>query len=447
MRESWRFKRICLALGLSGISVKEKLQKARRFQYLSPNDVSIYQAGRLLELVDHFHGQHILSGRVAQQVRAVRGDLWAMLATLPLTDKAGLAALSKEISENRKSRKLVVKQTSGSSGTPVTLYKSKAGIARELAATWRSYEWAEIFVGDRGARVWGRKASKVQRLKQAPVDFLLNRFRINAFGLNEDVLVAHLHRLEKKRPAYIYGYTTIVAELARKAAELKLGPIPGLKAVVTTAEPLSSGQRQIIEQGFGVRCHDEYGCTEVGSIAHECEQGSLHLMADNLIVETLDREGKPVFGEEGELVITDLANRVTPVIRYRVGDYGVISKSPCKCGRGLPVLSSVYGRVEDLVIGPDGFQHAPALIAYIVDEIHEKWSCVKQYQVVQESPEIFSLNMVPVDSSKIKPEEVTSHFQSLLRERVHPEVVGKIDLVANIDREPSGKYRLVKRAF
>ena len=119
---------------------------------------------------------------------------------------------------------------------------------------------------------------------------------------------------------------------------------------------LLSNERRKIENVFGIKVTDRYGCEEVGLIASECEEHSgMHLNIEHLFVEFVKNDGflaDP--GELGKIVLTDLTNRAMPLIRYQVEDVGVATDRKCACGRGLPIMSSVIGRVADFLIKNDG---------------------------------------------------------------------------------------------
>src|SRR5690606_32007777 len=175
------------------------------------------------------------------------------------------------------------------------------------------------------------------RYRAMLADLVANRRRVSAFDLNDDSLARYYRKLQAFRPRYLYGYVSVLEVLARFIMDKGLKPIASVRSIITTSEVLSDAQRTLVESAFGVKIFNEYGCGEVGSIAHECEHGNLHIMADNLLIEV---DGD----KEGELIVTDFFNLKTPLIRYRLGDYGRLSGANCSCGRSLPVLDNVYGR-------------------------------------------------------------------------------------------------------
>ena len=148
-----------------------------------------------------------------------------------------------------------------------------------------------------------------------------------------------------------------------------------------------------------MRCTDLYSANEVGYIAFRCrEQGALHVQSESLLVEVLDDAGQPCApGETGRVVVTSLHNLATPLLRYEIGDYAEVG-APCKCGRGLPVLARVQGRVRNLVRTPDGRRYWPVSLGRI-----RTVTPIIQAQFVQTALDTVELRVVC--SRALSPEE------------------------------------------
>ena len=114
--------------------------------------------------------------------------------------------------------------------------------------------------------------------------------------------------------------------------------------------------KRVIRQAFGVRAFEEYGAVENCMLATECECGQLHVSPDFGVLELVDAAGVPVGpGSEGRVLCTSLVSEAQPLIRYEVGDVGVWSATKCACGQDqIPVLQEIMGRLEDVVVAPDG---------------------------------------------------------------------------------------------
>lgn len=143
----------------------------------------------------------------------------------------------------------------------------------------------------------------------------------------------------------------------------------------------------------GVAIEDHYSAQEVGSIAIQCPQSGLyHVVSELVIVEVLNDKGDLCGeGETGQVVLTDLHNLATPMIRYRIGDYAEVGGG-CPCGRGLPTLRRILGRERNLVLLPDGRRHWP-LLGQMGREFN-KVAPARQYQVIQHSRTAVELRVV-----------------------------------------------------
>ena len=256
--------------------------------------------------------------------------------------------------------------TGGSSGEPLIFHFGRARQAADAACRLRARRWWGVPPGAREAYLWGapRELSASDRVKRLR-DRLVNHRLLNAFELTPARMDDYLRELQHWRPASLYGYAstlTLFAEHLLSYAGQR--PLPGLKLVCTTGEPLASAQRATIHAAFGVPVANEYGCRDGGLVAHEAPGGSLLVMSEQVLVELLDGDGDPVPpGEIGEVVITNLASHAQPFIRYRTGDYARAGKARDAAGRGLEVLAEIIGRTTDFVHTPDGrILHALAII-------------------------------------------------------------------------------------
>ena len=428
------------ALHLRGERVAKYLREYRVSQWFSGHDLRNLQLTALEQLLRYaveystFHRERIRfsgpwSPGAAEEV---------LRECAPMT-KADLVDEIDAVRSSKRLRRVSSKTTGGSTGQPVTVYKNADAIARERAATFRAYEWAGICPGEREARFWGVPHSATRRRFYIVADAIANRKRFSAFRFDEGVLADHYRRLMVVRPSYIYGYVSMVRQLADFVTAMSLPRPRGLKAVITTSEVLSEFDRGRISKAFGVPVFNEYGCGEVGSVAHECEHGRLHLMAENLIVELLDGDDK--LCDSGEVTVTDLHNRAMPLIRYRLGDFATFDSSGCECGRGLPTLKKVYGRAYDIVKTPEGKSFHPEAVIYIFEMLKERGIPVRQFQVEQIAVDELLVRIVRGPSFL---EEHEARIIAHIHEYLSPQLRVTMEEVDAIGREASGKLRVVK---
>jgi phenylacetate-CoA ligase len=185
---------------------------------------------------------------------------------------------------------------------------------------------------------------------------------------------------------------------------------------------------------FGCRVFNRYGCREVSVIASECPaHRGLHTMAEGLYVE-IERSGQQA-GQLGSVLITDLLNYAMPLIRYRIGDVGAWLDGACPCGRGLPRLARVAGRVTDFLVGSDGRLVSGIFLAtYVVG----KRPSLGQVQIHQESAGqvLFRIQRGP----SFRHGEDLDYLRQAARRYLGDAAVVDCEFVDELTAEPSGKF-------
>jgi phenylacetate-CoA ligase len=214
-----------------------------------------------------------------------------------------------------------------------------------------------------------------------------NRSRAKRIRLIPVTLPIHeiVKQLNEFQPAMFAGYASALGLLAREQLEGRLNIHPSI--VISSAEPLSPENRSLIQQAFDVPPRNNYGCSEGGVMGYECNHGNMHINADWIIFEPVDTNHNPVAPGQfsDRTLITNLANRVMPIIRYELGDRVAPSVEKCPCGITLPVVR-VEGRTDEILrFHSDNGQLIPVLPLAL-------WSVLKEtpgvlrFQAIQTSP-------------------------------------------------------------
>lgn len=243
-------------------------------------------------------------------------------------------------------------------------------------------------------------------------------------------LVVEIARLD---PDYMLVYPSLLAEFVREA-ERRATRFAALRGVSTFGEHLSDEVRAAAAEFFAVRVTDIYSSEEVGYIALQCPEGAVHhVQAETVLVEVLDAEGRDCApGEVGRVVVTPLHNFAMPLLRYSLGDYAEVG-APCACGRGLPVLTRILGRVRNMLVAPDGARFWPRLNAL--------WKGtdlpIRQFQVVQRAVDRLELRLVTERPLAAAEEDA---LRRTLRALCRWDYVVDISYHATIPRGPSGKF-------
>lgn len=411
----------------------------QRSQWLDLERLTAGQSERLAALLRHalsrvpFHRSCGLSADEAQ------ADPLAALAALPRSDKASLMAAGRDVLDERAvPADLRASSTGGSSGTPFRFYLDPGNRELRYALDYRTRGWAGWRMGDKMVKLWGHHADvrRSERWQGRLRSMLVNRtLTVNTFALKAAEIDDVLAGIRRYRAPLIIGYANALAFLAREMRRGGQPPPPGLRGVISTAESLSSEARNEIETVFAMNLLDRYGSREFGTIAQQCELcGGLHVNVEHVVLEILDPDGRPCRpGERGEIVITDLDNYAMPFLRYRTGDLAAWADAPCPCGRGLPTLTSVEGRVSDLLVARDGTVIACPGPTFFLGEIVS----VKQLQILQVSRDEVLLTVVPGEGWS---DDERRRLRERMRELLGEVTVG-VNLVDAIPVTASGKYR------
>jgi len=290
--------------------------------------------------------------------------------------------------------------TGGSTGVPTQFYMTRESSEWRQAVTDRGYGYGGAEPGRRALYIWSDPATQpplIKRLKMGLHQRLLNHTHFNCFFFNDDRKRLCCEAINARRPETIVSYASKVAELA-----VFVRDNPGLlkwrtKNIVTGAEGLREGQRELIREHLGEQVFMSYGSREFMLVGMESEhQCGYHLSDDNLLVEVVDDEGKPVpAGESGRICVSDLHNATNPFIRYAIGDLGVMAGDDEPCPDGFPFrrLLKVLGRAGEFVYTPDGAKLTAIYFAHNLKEL----SWIDGYQLVQKAKDHLIVRVITAD--------------------------------------------------
>jgi len=304
---------------------------------------------------------------------------------VPVLEKADVRNLFQEIDTKNSRIKLAKRQTSGSTGVPVIIYKDMEGLSYIDSAMHRNFLSYGIDIGDRRAHFWGGGSNWKDKARIYFRDLLTNWVRFDCFELSQFMIKKYHQRLNSFGPQYIYGYGKCIYEFVRFSNQLGIRPrFPSVKVVSLTGEKVTYSQKKIISAYFDAPVAEEYGCTECGVIAFECVEGALHTMADIIYVETVDDNNKQADpGTAGSIVLTELRGALLPLLRYRIGDIGTLSNRKCDCGLSFPIIENIQGRDDDYILCPDGTKIDAYCIEYSIKNVGDKLGVVKQVKGLQ----------------------------------------------------------------
>lgn len=409
-------------------------------QWWSAQQLAVFQVERLHHLlkdigrnVPYYQRLFSQNGFDPETVTCI-GDL----QRLPFLTKA-LIRNNTDSMKHAHAKGLVRSNTGGSSGEPLVFFIGSERVSHDVAAKWRATRWWGVDIGDPEIVLWG---SPIELGAQDRVrlvrDQLFRTQLLPAFEMSEQKLNQFIATIRAKRPKMLFGYPSALSLLARHAEKMGVTMNDlGIKVAFVTAERLYVDQRTTIGRVFGCPVANGYGGRDAGFIAHQCPSGGMHITAEDVIVELIDPQGAPVpVGTPGEVVVTHLATRDFPFIRYRTGDFAVLDDRQCACGRGLPLVREIQGRSNDFVVAANGTLMQGAALTYLIRDI----PAIEAFKIVQETLLLTKVFLVVADSfDRARSAEVIASFKLRLGQSVDIQ----LEFVKEILPEKSGKYRYI----
>lgn len=405
-------------------------------QWWSAREIGEFQwqeTSKLLDLafakVPYYQEKYKAAGLRRQDIRSI-GDF----RRLPPLSR-------EELNENRErlrpaghTGKVFAHATGGSSGVPARFYVGMGSYDWRSAATARAYAWAGAATGEKTLYLWGAPIGPPSVFKQAKTDlyrFVRRELVFSTFLQTAELWQRIYDSAREFRPTAVVGYVSSLEQFCHFLLDRNL-KLDGIQGVIAAAEPVFAPTRGLVARALGAPLFNTYGSREFMSIGAECDRHEgLHVNAENLLVET-EAEGNQ---SPSELLITDLHNDGMLFIRYRIGDVGWFSDTPCSCGRGLPLLKNVEGRTLEMLRAPDGRIVPGELIPHLMKDIQE----VREFQCEQKRLELIVLSVVlsgPLSESS----------QTLLRSELGKAFGTGVQLeilpVDSIPRRPSGKRQV-----
>ena len=335
----------------------------------------------------------------------------------------------------------LVYRTSGGTGDQIRFYVTKEQMSWEVAAEYRAYGWGNYHLGDKCLLFWGSPLdiAKHDNLVSQLTSQMERVLLLNTYVLSDSVLSKYVELMKRFHPKIVRGYSSSVYLMAQYMLERDID-FEQPEAVFTSAEMLFLFQRLAIEKAFGCPVFDYYGSREVGALAAECEEhAGYHISAENVVLECVENGQQVADGERGVVLVTNLRNHGMPLIRYAIGDVGKPSCKSCNCGRGLPLLESIEGRVSQFMAVYDKQSKqivpvstaAPGPFSMALMQVP-----LESYRIVQES-----LDRVVIKAVKGKgySQKHTDFVVNYMRSILGDDVKIEFEFLSYLPSLPSGK--------
>ena len=412
-------------------------REMRRSQWLSSDDLHARQLVRLRWLLRDAAENVPYYRSLFQKLGATPDDFRELsdLSRLPVLEKQQLRENPDQFFHRYSDRsRLIEDHTSGSTGEPLRFFLTEEQKTCEMAHSIRFWRWAGYRTG---ARIVAFRHYIPQR-DTDPLWRLDRRTRtlfFSVYDMKPSNLRSYVEEFNRYRPEFVRGYPSSIHIFAQFAASEGLR-VHTPRAVLSSSETLSPEMRSVIERVLQCPVHDWWGSNERVVTACQCERrGPLHVNGESGILELAPlAEGAEDAGQR--IIGTGLINHAMPLIRYDLGDLALPATQPCGCGRGLPCIAGVLGRVNDTIITGER-KYIPSVRFYTLFETHDK---VRQFQVVQTEPNAVVVRIVPARTfNGAEADELRGKLARFLGTAVSID----IELVDDIQCEPSGKIRNV----
>ena len=424
------------------------MRRLEKSQWFSPRRIRELQEKKLRCLIRHAYNTVPYYRRVFR-MNGLNGDSIRTSDDLRKLPVLGRGEVREEfgdlICRDYPRKKLSGGVTGGSTGEPTRYRTTKENRNWSRAARYLAWKWAGYEIGDKFAQVFGLHLDRpmFQSLKGKIEGKILRRVDLDAYQMSEKTLEEFAHKMKRSKPKVVYGTAAGVAILAKYIEEKEIEGIHA-ESVIIDSMKLFEHEIETIERVFGCKVWWNYHNRENGTFASECsEHSGYHLFAQNFVFEFV-KEGEQVApGETGSILVTDLHNYAMPFIRYEVGDMGVPSHEICDCGRGLPLMSKLFGRTAEILVSATGEFITAPFYGHLQSFFDPHSPKIKQYQVIQETPSKILVKIIPGEG--YSPEDTR-----IIR-RIMFSIMGNLEieikLVNWIAPSGSGKRRVRIRKF
>ncbi len=375
-------------------------------EQLSPPGLVELQSRRLAQLVGH-HARHtpVFTARL-KRARLKPADISSVsrLRALPTLSRREIQQLGPAFSTRKLSAEHLptgATSTSGSTGEPVTVRKTRLCRLYWGANGVRDHRWHQR---DATGRLLSIRATLSRRVAQPGWGFPLDLLGRTGPALGLPVtmdLAEQIACVDEFQPQILLTFPNVLAAMIREWERRGAAPssLCHLRAVGETVhDELRVDARRVC----GLPVEDHYSSQECGIVSIQCPASGLHHeMAESVIVEVLDAGGNPCEpGQMGRLIITDLNNFASPMIRYEIGDIAVRGE-PCACGRPHATLARVVGRDRNLLVRPDGNRRWPTIGFHDFHQVAQ----VAQFRFIQHSLE--DIELIVYTTAPLQPAQLS----------------------------------------
>ena len=380
-------------ISIADLSSAEYLQLLEKTQWMDGDQIQHYHHQQLNNLVEHHRSHNPFYSNFLKKTNKKVDP--AKLRSLPILKRRDIQNVGDHFFTNqipKHHEPISHVETSGSTGEPVKVKKTLVSSKFWAAYTIRDHLWNMRDFRGRLSSIrpyindyvemdsWGRPVRDFFRTGSGqgiPITLNINKQYELVSRFSPEVMIIYPNNLR-----------ALIEHMAQQNYSLR-----SVKHIKTVGETVSEDLRALAQSAFGLKIEDSYTSQELGTIAIQCPISNLyHIMSENIILEVLDQDNNQCQeGEIGRVVLTDLHNYASPLIRYDIGDYAQVG-GKCSCGRGSPTLMRILGRERNLILKPDGSKHWPVFGYHRFVRLVPMY----QYQFIQHSINKLEMKVYPV---------------------------------------------------
>lgn len=358
---------------------------------------------------------------------------------LPILKKESLRKQIQEVYTISKKGSIVSK-TGGTTGKSLEVLFTKDNMQERFALMDNHKQQFGYELGKKTAWFSGKSLLSKKDLQRNifwKTDYYYKVRYYSTFHIKEDYLKFYVENLIQYKPEFLIGFPSTMFEIAKYGIQYNYEyPQNSLKAIFPTAETLTKETRNILETFFKTDVYDQYASSEGAPFIFECKKHKLHLEMQSGIFEVLDKNNLP--SKKGRLVVTSFTTYGTPLIRYDIEDNIELSDDSCDCGNNNPLVKQILGRIDDFIYSPETGKINLGNISNTL----KGTKGIKNFQVHQNF--LNELHILLVVDSLIYNKTIERKFISNWIERIGENMKIEIEIVDDIPKEKSGKYRMVK---
>jgi len=401
---------------------------------LIQNDQFVVLAKHAIEQVPFYKDWSIKQGFTSNDIESLKD-----LNRFPIVEKSMVRdAPGRFLADNFKHKADLIKlHTSGTTGSPLTLYCDKNSRTHHYAFFSRLRSWYGLDSKSKRATLFGRIIMLPEQ--DSPpfwrYDVAQKNLLMSSYHLSERNIADYYYKLSSYQPDEIFSYPSSILPIARYITEHRL-PKLEFKLLMTTAEPLFEYQRDVLKRAFNTPIVNQYGCTEMAFFADEPDTGTMRFHPEHGIAEVMQENGELSYEGRGELVASGLVNMAMPLIRYRIGDSVCISPiDKTQIGiKAFPVLDEIIGRTDDLIYRKNGTPVGR------LDPVFKGMFSVRNAQICQKENYDIQVKVEPMKgfdgAERLK-------LQKAIQNRVGRNLTVNIETTEIIRKDSNGKFKAV----